>query len=240
MTLSQLASFICTKLSSTDTDSVAACKQFLNRAYQTIWDSTLWTDTLGVASKAVTAGDNSVTLDSIPDITFYQSGSTPTTYIDFPVAVKFTEDGQDDGVEAINSDWATYFQIDPNVWNDVASRRAVPRGYINLPRDASGYARLRPVPIPQSDGTLFVLGKLKFVELGDSDSPCLRGIDNALLAYAEGYMLQRARQYGKANAMFAIGSEQLAIMRDIEKGQQQSVSRIVPHEDGYDQITPPE
>ena len=84
-----------------------------------------------------------------------------------------------------------------------------------------------------------MLGKLKWVELGDTDSPCLHGVDNAVIAYAEGYMLERARQYGKAQAKFAEAANHVQVMRDMEKGQAQSVSRIIPMEEGYDDIVSP-
>lgn len=240
MTLTQLASFITTKLSDTDSSSVSVCKDFINRRYQMIWDSALWTETLGVASKAVSAQDTTITLDGTPSITFYQSGSTPTTYIDFPVAVRFTKTGEDDGLELPVYDWTAFFQLDPNTWNDVSGRRATPSAGINLPKNSSGYCRFKPVPTPDAAGTLYVLGKLKWVALGDSDSPCLRGVDNALLAYAEGDMLERARQYAKAQSKYAEASAQIQIMRDIEKGQQQSVSRIVPMEEGITSPCAPE
>ena len=241
MTLTELASFITSKLSMTDTDSVTACKSYINRRYEMLWNSALWTETLGVASKAVVAGDTSVTLDGAPSITFYQSGSAPTTYIDFPVAAKFTETGQDEGLEIINSDWVSFFQLDPNAWIDVTSRRGNPTQFINLPKDGSGYCRVKPVPVPQTAGTLYVLGKLKWVSLSDAHSPCLRGVDNALLAFAEGDMLERARQYGKAQAKYTEAASHVQIMRDMEKGQQQSISRIIPlDEGGYDEICQPE
>lgn len=240
MTLTELATFITSKLQDTDSASVTACKDFINRRYQMVWDSALWTETLGVASKAVAAGDQTITLDGAPSITFYQSGVAPSTYIDFPVAVKVTETGDDDGIEMVQSDWINFFQIDPNAWVDVTSRRSIPTGYINLPKDGSGYARIKPVPIPQSSGTAFVLGKLKWLALGDTDTPCLRGVDNALLAFAEGDMLERARQYGKAQAKYTEAAAHLGIMRDIERGQQQAVSRIIPLEEGYDPIVGPQ
>ena len=234
MTLSELADFVTTKLSDTDAASVTVCKSFINRRYQMIWDKYLWTETLGVVSKAVVASDTSLTLDGAPDITFYQSASVPTTFIDFPVATRFTPTGQDDGMEAIGYDWQTFFQLDPNVWNDVSGRRATPTGFINLPKDGSGYCRIKPVPTPDAAGTLYVLGKLKWVALDDNDSPCLRGVDNALLAYVEADMLERARQYGKAQNKYAEGKALEQVMTDIEKVQQASGSRVVPLEEGYD------
>lgn len=240
MTKAQLASFITTKLSLTDSASVSFCKDAIDRRYQMLWDSALWTETLGISTKAVSAGDTTVTLDGAPSITFYQSGSAPTTFIDFAVAVKFTETGEDDGVEGFVADWMSFFQIDPNEWVDVTSRRSNPRGYIPLPKDASGYFRLKPVPVPASSGTLYVLGKLKWVALADSDSACLRGADNALIAFVEGDMLERARQYGKAQAKYAEAAAAVQIMRDVERGQQTVISRIIPMDEGYDQICPPE
>lgn len=235
MTLSELSAFICSKLSDTDTASVTACKGFINRRYQMIWDSALWTDSLGVASKSVAAGDTTVTLNTAPSVTFYHSASVPTTYLDFPVAMRFTVDGETDGTEMTGHDWATFFQLDVNAWNSVAGRNTTPKNFINLPKDGSGYARLKPVPVPDAAGTVFVLGKLKWVALGDSDTPCLRGVDNALLAFAEGDMLERARQYGKAQNKYAEAAAAVTIMQDIEKGQQQSISTITPMEEGvYD------
>lgn len=233
MTLTELADFVCTKLSDTDTASVTVCKSFINRRYQMIWDSGLFTETLGVADKAVVANDTVVTFDGAPSITFFQSASVPTTFIDFPVAVRFTKTGVDDGQELPGHDWMTFFQLDPNVWNDVAGRRATPGSFINLPKDGSGYCRIKPVPVPDAAGTMFVLGKLKWVALGDTDSPCLRGIDNALLAFAEADMLERGRQYAKAQTKFTEAGVHVGIMKDIEKGQQQSMSSITPMEEGY-------
>lgn len=233
MTLSQLAAFVTDKLQDTDAASVTACKSYINRRYQLLWDGALWTETLGVASKAVLAGDATITLDGAPDITFFQSGSVPSTFVDFPVAARFTQSGEDDGINIPGYDWVRFFQLDPNIWNDVSSRRAKPENFINLPKDGSGYCRVRPVPVPDVAGSLFVLGKLKWVELGDSDSPCLRGADNTLLAFAEGDMLERARQYGKAQAKYTEAASLIQVMKDIEKGQQQSISTITPLEEGY-------
>jgi hypothetical protein len=233
MTLSEQATFICNKLSDTDADSVAACKGFINRRYQMVWDSALWQESLGIVSKDVTASTETITLDSTPSITFFQSAVAPTTALDFPVAMRFTVTGQTDGLEMTGHDWATFFQLDPNVWNNVAGRNTTPKNFINLPKDGSGYPRIKPVPVPDMDGTGYVLGKLKWVALTDNDTPCLRGIDNVLLAFAEGDMLERGRQYGKAQNKYAEAAAGVKIMTDLEKGQQQSISSVTPLEEGY-------
>lgn len=235
MTLTQLASYITTKLSDTDSASVTVCKDFINRRYQMIWDGALWTETMGVLSVPVTAGTAEVTLSGTPSITFFQSVSVPSTAIDFPVAMKFTlnSDASGDGSELLGYDWQTFFQIDVGAWNSVTARQSTPKNFINLPKNGNGSARLKPVPVPNADGVIFVLGKLKWVALGDSDSPCLRAIDNAVLCYAEGDMLERARQYAKAQAKYAEGAMHVKTMFDIEKGQQQSISMITPMEEGF-------
>jgi len=235
MTLTELADFVTTKLSDTTSDSVTVCKDFVNRRYQMIWDSGLWTETMGVSSKAVAAEDTEITIDGVPTITFYQSSSAPTTFVDFPVAMKFTETGKEDGIGLLNDSWMTFFQIDPNAWENISNRRANPTNFINLPQDASGFCRIKPVPTPKSAGTVFVLGKLKWVELGATDTPALNGIDNALLAFVEGDMLERSRQYGKAQVKFTEAASHIQIMRDMEKGQRQSISRIIPYV--YDQYS---
>lgn len=229
MTLSELSNFITAKLSDTGSESVSRCKDFINRRYQMIWDSGLWDESLGVASKAVAAQDETVTIDSTPSITFYHSSSAPATKISFPVAMKFTESGNDDGIDVLNEDWVTFFQLDPNAWENISSRRANPTNFINLPKDANGNCRLKPVPVPDAAGTLFILGKLEWVKLGDDDTPTLGGIDNALLAFAEGDMLERSRQYGKAQVKFTEAASHIQIMRDMENSQKQSIGRVIPH-----------
>jgi hypothetical protein len=46
MTLAQLASYVCTKSGLTDTAAVTACKTFLSKRYELIWNSALWKDSL--------------------------------------------------------------------------------------------------------------------------------------------------------------------------------------------------
>jgi len=228
MTLTELANFICTKLSDTDAASVTACKSYINRRYQMIWDSALWTETLGIVTQPTLAAETETVLSTAPSITFYQSASAPTTFADFAVAAKFTRTGNDDGYEMIGQDWISFFQIDPNMWNDVANRRANPFNFINLPKNGSGYARLNLVPVPDVAGSVYVLANLEWVTLGDNDSPCLRGIDNALLAFAEGDMLERARKYAQAQVKYTESAAQVEVMRSIETGQQQKNFSIIP------------
>ena len=65
--------------------------------------------------------------------------------------------------------------------------------------------------------------------MADTDTPALNGVDNALLAFAEGDMLERARQYSKAQIKYQEAASQVQIMKDLENGQRQSISRIIPY-----------
>jgi len=236
MTLDELANFITTKVNDTNTDSVTACKSYINKRYKMIYEASLWTESLGIISQSVAASETETVVSTAPSITFYQSSSAPTTYADFVVAAKFTNNTETDGNELVGQDYLSFFQLDPNIWLDVSGRRTTPTNFVPLPKNGSGYARIRLIPTPALAGTLYVLAKLKFVELGDSDSPCLRGVDNALLAYGEAAMLERARQYGKAQLKNQEGQAMEQLMKDLERGQQQVNSVVVPAQIGDNTI----
>lgn len=77
--------------------------------------------------------------------------------------------------------------------------------------------------------TLGLVGKRKLQPMVlDTDSPMVRGIDNALLAFAQGDMLERSRQYQKAAAKNTEGSALIEGARDLERNQSAKDSRILP------------
>ena len=231
MTLSELADQITTKLSDTDSASVVTCKKFINNRYRMVWESQLWTQTLGVVSASVSANDETVTLSGDPTIFYYPTSTTTASTaprLDFVVAAKFTETGKDEGHEISGQNWIQFFQLDPNIWNNTADRRTTPVNFTPLPKDASGNCRIKPIPTPNAAGTVYALGKLKNTDLGDSDSPVIPGVDNVLLAYAEGDMLERSMQYSKAQLKFTEATTLLQISRELDNVQQNKVSVIVP------------
>jgi hypothetical protein len=80
---------------------------------------------------------------------------------------------------------------------------------------------------------MIVVGKKRLRPLrNDYDEPQIRGIDNALIAFAEGDMLERSRQFGKAQIKFSEASSLLEIVRDLERGQSSAVSVLQPNPDG--------
>ncbi len=244
MTPSQIAQAACDKLSFSDTATVALAKKFCVRRYSMIWDSCLWNDTLGVISKAVSNGDEIIKLDSYVTST-YTAFAANNMYLDVPVAVRFTVTGETDGIEIPAAEWQSFFQLDPNVWNNVDSRKSTPNNFVNLSRlvndgtttyGDSGIPQIKLVPTPNQDGTLFVLGKRQspirqFGEnttINNDQAFEIRGIENALMAFTEGDLLEYSRQYGKAQAKFGEAAAHVGTMKDMERGQQQQISRIIP------------
>lgn len=91
------------------------------------------------------------------------------------------------------------------------------------------FARLRLIQPPSEAVTLGVLAKRKLRQmLLDTDGPMVRGIDNALLAFGQADMLERSRQYGKAQAKISEGTALLDGARDLERNQSARESRIIP------------
>ena len=231
MTLTELADQITTKMSDTDSASVTTCKQFINNRYRMMFQASLWTNSMGVVSTSVAAEDETITLSDDPSIFYYPTSSTTASSapkLDFIVAVRFTETGKSDGLECVGGSWVQFFQLNPNMWNNTSDRRDTPQNFVPLPPDASGNCRIKPIATPKAAGTLYALGKLKFVEMGDSDSPVINGAANALLAYATGDMLERSMQYQKAQTKFAEAANLLQICRDLDNVQQDKTSFIVP------------
>jgi len=238
---SEVAQAACDKLSFTDSATITLANKFCIRRYSMIWDSCLWNDTLGVISTPVTNGTELVTLDQTVTAT-YASGSGYNMFLGFPVAARFTVTGETDGIEIPAAEWVSFFQLDPNTWNNVDSRKSTPNNFVNWVRiigasyGEAGVPRIKLVPTPNTDGTLFILGKKQsqMRQFGEStaisnDSDFeLRGVENALMAYTEGDLLEYSRQYAKAQAKFQEGAAQVSIMKDMERGQQQQISRIIP------------
>lgn len=251
MTITEIAQACCDKLSFTDSATLALAKKFVVRRYSMLWDGALWNDTLGVVSIPVSAGQEVINIDAYVTSS-YASYDGDDMYLDVPVAVRFTASGDVDGIEIPAAEWQSFFQLDPNVWNNVDSRKSTPNNFVNLSRllwdgsssyGASGIPRIKLVPTPDQAGTLFILGKKQSCvrQFGEitaiaNDRPIeLRGADNALMAFVEGDLLEYSRQYAKAQAKYTEGAAHVSTMKDMERGQQQQISRIIPDSDySYD------
>jgi hypothetical protein len=91
------------------------------------------------------------------------------------------------------------------------------------------HVRIRLTPKPTVSTELKALVKLKAQALDDDgDVPQLRGIENTLLAFAQGDMLERQRRYGQAQAKFAEGAALLDQLKRTEVMQEAQLTRIQP------------
>jgi len=89
---------------------------------------------------------------------------------------------------------------------------------------------LKPQYVDGETVSVIVIGKKRIRPLrNDNDEPMIRGIDNALIAFVEGDMLERGRQFAKAQIKFQEASSLLTVTRDIERGQSAAVSVLQPN-----------
>lgn len=111
-----------------------------------------------------------------------------------------------------------------------------------IPADSTKYSlcrvrlNLNPDYVDGETIKIIVVGKKRVRPLRhDYDEPQVRGIDNAIISFCEGDMLERARQYGKAQVKYSEASSLLEIARDIERGQSAAISTLQPNVNGeYD------
>lgn len=85
--------------------------------------------------------------------------------------------------------------------------------------------------------SLLVLGKATLRQLSDDrDTPRLRNIDNALIAYALADIYEHQRQFAKMQLKAQEAEGAMAILRDLEKNQQASLTRMIPWMDDHDHL----
>lgn len=98
----------------------------------------------------------------------------------------------------------------------------------------SATKKIRFIPIPNQTYALLITGRKAFVQLtNDTDTPIIRGIDNALIAFATADMLERQRQYGKAQVKIQEATSLLNEMIRVETELSGSMPRILPMVESY-------
>ena len=318
MTLSALASLVCSKVRKTDDASVSACKEFLRQRHEMIYEAALWRDTVGIWSDSLDYDETTETwfseFNCTPQIArvmavrwrtnrdlvasdlgawmqldpeFYEQSGEPATFVEIeadgvswniPTATQLTftiSDSQDVGVEVevngVDDDGNAAFETvtltagDTTTTTTFRSVRSITKpiteGSVTVEGagDEPGQMRLEPhdtvsrccvlrfnrVPTanaadPFSDQPgLLIRAKRKLSSfVRDTDAPMIRGSDNALIAFAQADMLERERQYAKAQAKVAEGQALLTLMLAAETqqnaGVQQLVPLIQPHAGGVD------
>tara|TARA_S200002703_G_scaffold159632_1_gene173823 strand:- start:5968 stop:6699 length:732 start_codon:yes stop_codon:yes gene_type:complete len=231
MTITEISDLITDKLGRQDTQSTTICKSFLKRRYKMIWDSTLWLESLGVCEESVSSGTPEVTISSDPSVFYSPKATTVASTaprVELPVAIRFEKTGESSGIEITPSNWWSHFQIDPQKLINDSDSQGTPENFIHIAKSATGYSRIKLVPSPDTAGTVMVMGKLAWAEPEDSDSPIIHGIDNILLAYGEGDMLERGRKYAKAQVKFQEAGALLSAAREAQRNQFASETVIIP------------
>jgi len=195
MTLTQIATLVCKTIGQFDAESMAAAKAFANRRYTTlIWDAHPWRDAQITDTVTVTA-TGSATLPPTMDRVI--AARANGRFLD-PV------------------DAAYLIQTDPTIFE----RAGNPTVYEEWTDPAAANARkIRLYPKPATNTPVLLVGKRIPAALGDNDSPILRNIDNALIAYTHADMLRRERHYAKANVVFEEANALLAAAKAVETDQ---------------------
>ncbi len=67
MTLLEIANFICGKVNQTETEDVAACKGFVQRRHEMIYQDQLWRDAVGEYVQTISPADYTVTSNWLPN-----------------------------------------------------------------------------------------------------------------------------------------------------------------------------
>ena len=206
MTRSNIANYVGEKVHSTDDDSQAVFKTFVDRRYEMIWNAELWRESLGTVSQTVASGTSTVSL---------------STTMDFPVSAYWDER------EITPVDYQRVFQMNPAL----LAESGTPTDFIVLPKSVSASGtrpRIKLIRVPNETKTLLVLGKMNVTLFGDNTSPTLSGVDNTLVAFVEADALEYLQQYAKAQAKLQEAAAHLQLMRDMEKHQSARVQQLVP------------
>jgi hypothetical protein len=91
------------------------------------------------------------------------------------------------------------------------------------------FCRVKLHPAPEAEEDYLILVKRKAPELTDDlDTPLISNCEDALVAMAQVDMLERMRQYGKAEAKAKEVMVQIAKLKELETNQSPNVMRLVP------------
>jgi hypothetical protein len=309
MNLSDLATYICTKVNQSEAEDVAACKTFLTRRMQMIWNVALWKDALVAFEQTLSPTGYTPTSTWLPtkgvllcppiiervvaarlqsnrlsvqrqeyyfciDYDSFAKQGKATEFVLLPKCVWQTDSAipmvltaaeapadssAANTIEVLSSDGISvtrlvvYSTADlVNIattdtvmsWTkptttDVFNILEGPDGDGNIAQlsatdlSAPRRERIRLLQIPTEEQTIRVLGKRTMPTFSnDLDEPALNGVENCLLAFAQADMLQRERQYGKAQAMQTEALGLLDQLKDLEVVQQAHHVTITPG-DGF-------
>lgn len=190
MTLSEIVDVVCAKIDQNDSSSREAAKKFVQCRYETIQNSFEWRDTETLTTVTL----NGSTLDLPSDMDRVYSIRIGKSVLD-PV------------------DLNILIQTDPEILNRSAPRPTVYREY-----QENGVKKIGFYPYPIERVSATIAGRKVLSRLSeDGDVPAIRNIDQVLIVFATADMLERAHQYGKAQAKFSEAGALLDAVQTLEK-----------------------
>ena len=209
MTKDSITNLVCSKVGKTDTTSVTNCGNYVEQRYQMIWDSFLWTESKKTVVQSLVAGTNTITVDSTIELV------TEVIWDTYPLR---------------NIDIESLYRTKPN-WT---AQNGAPIYYICKPKSGSNCI-LQIDAMPTVTKNVIITGKMVFTPLASGTStPLLRGIDNTLISFVEGDMLQYCKLYGTADKKYAEAKSMLDRMIDLERNQQTQVAQMIPMKHDWD------
>ncbi|HVX56980.1 MAG TPA: hypothetical protein VHA37_04560 [Candidatus Saccharimonadales bacterium] len=305
MILSDMVAFVCGKVNQTAAEDLAACRGFIQRRYEMIWNADLWKDSICQVTKALSAADPLTTTGHVlvpravervlavrtpdrqvpviapevlwrVDVDEFARTGTPFQFAPMAPVVWVRPPGLADQVQLLNSVQAdsavsvslSYMDAAGEAYDvtlapgdaGAAALSGPPQEVLSFSKKATTgnvslvsaadnatvfarlgptdtdfltFRRLRLLDIPDQDTTLRILGKGRPAGFkGDNDSPRITGVTNCLLSFAQADMLERERQYGKAQSKLQEAVALLADLRLQETVQEAQNRRIMP-DGGY-------
>jgi hypothetical protein len=306
MTLSEIASHVCEIVGTTDADSVALCKTFVQRRYSLIWDAHPWRETLDVMRGYTTlyfrdvvfterqdaerilavcwederqlAPADTVNLWMSDPAAFSSGGSIGSfTHLRRTAATKgndWLEDANSqfgllvrttstavltlkglpfEGVETTvetTSPGSLAWAAIPQYWREIHSA--------TVSSEFDDFIEVAPVDVPGTNILLSVVTagqtttfptflqirlsqkadannrvvraifKQKCQTLADGDTPLLPNVTEALINFAQADMLERQRQYSKAQVKKTEGAGLVQMLVDLQRRQTADGSQIIP------------
>lgn len=196
LTLDQMAQFVTGKVGQTDATSLAQCYGYLNYRFRMIYESFPWRD-----SQIIPTDVNTVSSQA---------------YVLLPAGVDRVISIRCNGVMLEPSNSTQQLEINPTYLDTTGT----PLYYEEYTEVSDNSKRIRLFPIPNAVFALKIIAKRTPNTLAIStDTPILRNIDNVLIAYAMGDMLERQRQYGKAAEKFKEAGALLEAAKQLESAQ---------------------
>lgn len=205
MTRDQITTLITGTVGQSDATSVSICNDYVQRAYEMVWNAALWRDTVTIdTSPTVAQGTNTFALPASYDrIVSLQilSGGVPVGFLD-PTTSTFI------------------LQTEPTA----LTSQGVPTKYEEFVH-TDGTRKIRVFPVPNAAYTFTLSGKRTCPTLAGGDSLQIRNVDNAVIALATADMYTRLRQLGKAGEMAKKAGAFIEEAKNIEQ-QQSNQPRI--------------